>query len=142
MRERERRIDTLAHDFDLLDFLRRPYGALSAGQKTRVSLAKALLHEPEVLLMDEPTASLDPDTADRVRAYLVDYQRRAGATVLLASHNMLEVERLCQQVLMLKQGRLVDQGSPQELLTRHGRETLEQVFLDIARTPQVRAATA
>ncbi len=133
VRERRQRIKTLAQDFDLVDFLRRPYGALSSGQKTRVSLAKALLPEPEVLLMDEPTASLDPDTADRVRTYLVDYQRRTGATVLLASHNMLEVERLCQQVLMLKQGRLVDEGSPQELLRRHGRETLEQVFLDIAR---------
>ena len=97
-------------------------------------LAKALINQPELLLLDEPTASLDPDTADVMRSYLEDYQRRERATLLLASHNMAEVERLCSDVLMLKTGRLVDQGSPEDLLARYGRATLEQVFLDIART--------
>jgi ABC-2 type transport system ATP-binding protein len=97
-------------------------------------LAKALINRPELLLLDEPTASLDPDTADVMRSYLEDYQRRGRATLLLASHNMAEVERLCSEVLMLKTGRLVDQGSPDELLARYGRANLEQVFLDIART--------
>ena len=106
---------------------------LSAGQKTRVALAKALINQPEVLLLDEPTASLDPDSADWVRGYLESYQRITGATILLASHNMKEVERLCSMVLMMRQGRIVDRGSPHVLLERYGRQTLEQVFLDIAR---------
>ena len=127
------RIETLAADLDLIPFLDRPTGRLSAGQKTRVMLAKALINEPELLLLDEPTASLDPDTADVIRSYLEDYQSRRHATVLLASHNMAEVERLCSNVLMLKSGRLVDQGSPAALLQRYGRADLEQVFLDIAR---------
>ena len=114
-------------------FLRRPYGRLSAGQKTRVLLAKALINRPELLLLDEPTASLDPDTADRLRGQLQAFQAEARSTVLLASHNMQEVERLADHVLMMKQGRLVDQGSPQALLERYGRGDLEQVFLDIAR---------
>jgi ABC-2 type transport system ATP-binding protein len=130
-----RRIAGLAADLDLLAFLDRPTGKLSAGQKTRVMLAKALINRPELLLLDEPTASLDPDTADVIRSYLEDYRRRAGATMLLASHNMAEVERLCSDVLMLKAGRLVDQGAPADLLQRYGRVNLEQVFLDIARTP-------
>ncbi len=127
------RIETLAADLDLIPFLDRPTGRLSAGQKTRVMLAKALINEPELLLLDEPTASLDPDTADVIRSYLESYQSRRHATVLLASHNMAEVERLCSNVLMLKSGRLVDQGSPAALLQRYGRADLEQVFLDIAR---------
>ena len=98
-------------------------------------LAKALINRPELLLLDEPTASLDPDTADVMRGYLERYQRAHGATLLLASHNMAEVERLCSNVLMLKRGRLVDQGAPAELLRRYGRANLEQVFLDIARRP-------
>ena len=102
-------------------------------------LAKALINRPELLLLDEPTASLDPDTADVMRSYLEDYQRRERATVLLASHNMAEVERLCSDVLMLKAGRLVDRGSPPTCLQRYGRANLEQVFLDIARTPRPRA---
>jgi len=113
----------------------RAAGKLSAGQKTRVALAKALLNAPEILLLDEPTASLDPDSADWVRSMLRDYQRSRGATVLLASHNMTEVERLCDTVLIMKQGRVVDQGSPDALIARHGRETMEEVFLDIARNP-------
>lgn len=126
-------IARLASELMLEPFLKRPYGTLSAGQKTRVALAKALLNDPEVLLLDEPTASLDPDTADRMRAHLMAYRKRAGATLLLASHNMREVEQLCDQVLMLRGGRLVDQGSPAELIGRHGRADLEQVFLRIAR---------
>jgi ABC-2 type transport system ATP-binding protein len=133
--EPKRRIEQLASDLDLEGLLDRPTGRLSAGQKTRLLLAKALINEPELLLLDEPTASLDPDTADVIRGYLERYQRERHATVLLASHNMAEVERLCSNVLMLKQGRLVDQGAPAELLRRYGRANLEQVFLDIARRP-------
>jgi ABC-2 type transport system ATP-binding protein len=127
------RIEELARELDLLEFIDRPTGKLSAGQKTRVSLAKALLNRPEVLLLDEPTASLDPDTADWVRGHLEAYRKARGATVLLASHNMAEVERLCERVIMMKRGRIVDDDTPQRLLARYGRETLEEVFLDIAR---------
>ena len=127
------RIKTLAIDFDLSDILGRPAGKLSAGQKTRVALAKALLNEPRLLLLDEPTASMDPDTADTIRAYLENYQRRTDATILLASHNMSEVERLCDHVLVLKAGQIVDRGSPSKLIARFGRRTLEEVFLDIVR---------
>ena len=129
----ERRIDELAEELNLRDFLHRPAGQLSAGQKTRVALAKALINHPDVLLLDEPTASLDPDTGDEMRTLLERYRARHRTTILLASHNMAEVERLCSDVLMLKKGRLVDQGSPEELLARYGRDDLEQVFLDIAR---------
>lgn len=127
------RIAALAEALDLVSLLERPFGRLSAGQKTRVLLAKALINEPELLLLDEPTASLDPDTADQLRGYLEAYQARTRATMLLASHNMGEVERLAHHVLMLKAGRLVDRGSPAELLARYGRDDLEEVFLDIAR---------
>ena len=123
----------IAEEFRLTDLLERPYGKLSAGQKTRVSLAKALLNEPELLLLDEPTASLDPDTGDWIRTYLEAYRRRRGATILLASHNMGEVERLCDHVYMMKAGALVDSGTPVSLLEKYGRRTLEDVFLDIAR---------
>ncbi|MBN9049630.1 MAG: ABC transporter ATP-binding protein [Rhizobiales bacterium] len=127
------RIDQLASDLDLREILDRPSGKLSAGQKTRVSVAKSLLNNPEVLLLDEPTASLDPDTADWVRGHLERYCRAHNATVLLASHNMAEVERLCERVIMMKKGEIVDDDTPQQLLARYGRETLEDVFLDIAR---------
>jgi ABC-2 type transport system ATP-binding protein len=130
---RSARIAELAEELDLVAFLDRPTGRLSAGQKTRVLLAKALINDPELLLLDEPTASLDPDTADHLRGWLERYQARRGATVLLASHNMGEVERLAHEVVMLKQGRLVDRGTPAELLGRYGRDDLEDVFLDIAR---------
>jgi ABC-2 type transport system ATP-binding protein len=129
----EARIAALAKALALEDLLDRPAGQLSAGQKTRVALAKALLNEPDVLLLDEPTASLDPDTADWVRTHLEDYQRDRQATILLASHNMNEVERLCDRVIMLKQGRIVGDGSPAELLEKFGRTNLEDVFLDLAR---------
>ena len=135
------RIADLARDLQLAEFLDRKTGNLSAGQKTRVALAKALINEPELLLLDEPTVSLDPDTGDWVRSYLETYRARTGCTILLASHNMGEVERLCSQVLMLRKGRIVDRGSPQALIARYGRDTLEEVFLDIARG-KPRAAAA
>ena len=131
----EWRIEALAADLALEPFLDRPSGSLSAGQKTRVALAKALINDPELLLLDEPTASLDPDTADWVRGRLEAFRRARGATILLASHNMAEVERLCGRVLMLKQGRIVDDGSPDALIARYGRNSLEEVFLDVARAP-------
>jgi len=133
LRHLKERIESLAADLQIVDFLDRPTGKLSAGQKTRVALAKALLNEPELLLLDEPTASLDPDTGDWVRSYLENYRHRSDATILLASHNMAEVERLCSDVMMMKKGRIVDRGSPSALIARYGRDTLEQVFLDIAR---------
>jgi ABC-2 type transport system ATP-binding protein len=133
---RRERIERLAADLQITRFLDRPAGKLSSGQKTRVALAKALLNEPELLLLDEPTASLDPDTGDWVRSYLEDYRARTGATMLLASHNMGEVERLCSQVMMMKAGLIVDRGSPDELIDRYGRTNLEEVFLDIARAPE------
>jgi len=126
-------IAQLADDLDLTELLDRPTGKLSAGQKTRVSLAKALINSPELLLLDEPTASLDPDTADWVRAHLERYSRERRATVLLASHNMTEVERLCERVIIMKQGRIEDDDTPARLLARYGRHTLEEVFLDVAR---------
>ena len=129
----ERRITELAAELELEPFLHRPAGQLSAGQKTRVALAKSLINKPDVLLLDEPTASLDPDTGDWVRSWLERYQSASGCTILLASHNMGEVERLCSHVLMLKQGRAVDSGTPGDLLARYGRDDLEAVFLDIAR---------
>jgi ABC-2 type transport system ATP-binding protein len=127
------RITALAEELDLTDLLDRATGSLSAGQKTRVSLAKALINTPDVLLLDEPTASLDPDTADWVRGRLERYCRDRHATVLLASHNMTEVERLCERVIMLKSGHIEDDDTPAELLRRYGRSTLEEVFLDVAR---------
>jgi ABC-2 type transport system ATP-binding protein len=136
----ERRIGELADELDLHDFLGRPAGKLSAGQKTRVALAKALINRPALLLLDEPTASLDPDTGDLVRSWLERYRAESGCTVLLASHNMAEVERLCHQVLMMKQGRIVDRGTPDELLARYNRVDMEEVFLDIARDRQAEAA--
>jgi ABC-2 type transport system ATP-binding protein len=127
------RIAQIAGELDLVDLLDRPTGKLSAGQKTRVSLAKALLNRPDILLLDEPTASLDPDTADWVRGRLERYRAEHGATVLLASHNMAEVERLCERVIIMKQGRIEDDAPPATLLARYGRHTLEDVFLDVAR---------
>jgi ABC-2 type transport system ATP-binding protein len=130
------RITELADELDLGDLLHRPTGKLSAGQKTRVSLAKALLNRPEVLLLDEPTASLDPDTADWVRGHLERYRVERRATVLLASHNMAEVERLCERVIIMKLGKIEDDDTPAALLARYGRATLEEVFLDVARGRQ------
>ena len=129
----ERRIAALAVDLGFTDLLRRKAGQLSAGQKTRVALGKALINRPDLLLLDEPTASLDPDTGDFLRGVLESYRAESGCTILLASHNMAEVERLCDLVLMMKRGRIVDRGTPEELLRRYGRGDLEAVFLDIAR---------
>jgi len=127
------RVRAVARELDVESLLKRPTGDLSSGQRTRVALAKALLNEPRLLLMDEPTASLDPYTADWVRGFLEAYRRRTGATILLASHNMAEVERLCDQVLIMRAGTIVDRGPPDDLIARYGRRNLEEVFLDIAR---------
>ena len=127
------RIRELASDLDLDDFLDRPNGKLSAGQKTRVALAKALVNQPELLLLDEPTASLDPDTADWVREHLETYRKTHDATILLASHNMFEVERLCDRVIILKRGRIEEDDSPDGIMARYSRANLEEVFLDVAR---------
>lgn len=140
VRNAEARIAELARDLQLEDLLDRPAGQLSAGQKTRVALAKALINRPELLLLDEPTASLDPDTGDWVRTWLERYREQTGCAILLASHNMAEVERLCDHVLMLKQGKVVDEGSPAALVERFGRDDLEEVFLDIARGTRAEAA--
>ena len=136
----DRRIEEIADDMQVRPFLDRQAGKLSAGQKTRVALAKALINTPAVLLLDEPTASLDPDTADWVRSYLKDYQRATQATILLASHNMGEVERLCDDVILMQAGRLVERGSPEDLIRRFGREDMEEVFLDVARGRNRRAS--
>jgi ABC-2 type transport system ATP-binding protein len=133
VRDRNGRIAEITADLRLTDLLDRLYGKLSAGQKTRVSLAKALLNEPELLLLDEPTASLDPDTADWVRTKLASYCKERRATLVLASHNMAEVERLADRVIMLEKGRIIADETPAELIRRFGRDTLEEVFLVIAR---------
>jgi ABC-2 type transport system ATP-binding protein len=127
------RIAFIAEDLQIAPLLDRPIGKLSAGQKTRVGLAKALLNAPELLLLDEPTASLDPDTADWIRQKLKEYCRSRGATILLASHNMAEVERLADRVILLEAGRIVEDGPPKHLLKIYGRQTLEEVFLHIVR---------
>ena len=127
------RIAYIAEDLHIEPLLDRPTGKLSAGQKTRVGLAKALLNAPELLLLDEPTASLDPDTADWIRRKLREYAETRGATLLLASHNMAEVERLADRVILLHQGRIIEDETPAALIATHGRDTLEQVFLDVVR---------
>ena len=127
------RIAYIAEDLHIEPLLDRPTGKLSAGQKTRVGLAKALLNAPELLLLDEPTASLDPDTADWIRRKLREYAETRGATLLLASHNMAEVERLADRVILLHQGRIIEDETPSALIATYGRDTLEQVFLDVVR---------
>ncbi len=133
LRDVKRRMRELGEALDIAQLMKRPLGNLSSGQKTRVALAKSLLNEPELLLLDEPTASLDPDTAEWIRDYLSDYQKTTGATILLASHNMSEVEKMCDDVIMLRTGNMVDRGTPKSLIEKYGRKTLEEVFLDIAR---------
>ena len=127
------KISDLMKQLNLLEFNKRKTGELSSGQKNRVSLAKALINEPEILLLDEPTASLDPDVGDFIRTYLEDYASKKGATILLASHNMNEVERLCNEVLMMKNGKIIDKGTCNSLINKHGRKNLEETFLKILR---------
>ena len=128
------RINDIASDLDIKNFFERKTGELSSGQKNRVSLAKSLINKPEILLLDEPTASLDPDIGDFVREYLEKYKNKNELTMLLASHNMKEVERLCNKVIMMKQGKIVDEGTCEELINKHGRKNLDETFLKIARS--------
>ena len=128
------RIDELTEDLNLKDFLNKKTGELSSGQKNRVSLAKSLINKPEILLLDEPTASLDPDIGDYVRSYVQTYKSKNKVTILLASHNMAEVERLCDSVIMMKKGKIIDQGTSKEIINRHGRANLEETFLKIVRS--------
>jgi len=127
------KISELINELRLNKFLKKKTGELSSGQKNRISLAKALINDPEILMMDEPTASLDPDTGDFVRSFIEHYSSKTNVTILLASHNMNEVERLCDSVMMMKDGIIVDTGKSQELISRHGRKNLEEVFLKIVR---------
>jgi len=128
------RINELAEDLNLKDFINKKTGELSSGQKNRVSLAKSLINKPEILLLDEPTASLDPDIGDYVRSYVQSYKSKNKVTILLASHNMAEVERLCDSVIMMKKGKIIDQGTSKEIINRHGRANLEETFLKIVRS--------
>ena len=130
----ENQIEYLSNKLRLNDLLEKITGELSSGQKNRVSLAKALINDPSVLLLDEPTASLDPETGDFIRTFIEEYKKEKKISVLLASHNMDEVKRLCSSVLMMKEGDIVDKGTPNELIKKHGRKNLEEVFLKIARS--------
>ena len=129
----QNRINTLCNDLNLKEFLNKKTGELSSGQKNRVSLAKSLINNPEILLLDEPTASLDPDTGDYVRSYIENYAKKNNTTILLASHNMSEVERLCENIMMMKQGKIIDEGTCEELISKHGRVNLEETFLKLVR---------
>ena len=127
------KIANLMEQLNLLEFKKRKTGELSSGQKNRVSLAKALINDPEILLLDEPTASLDPDVGDYIRTYIEDFASKKGTTILLASHNMNEVERLCSEVMMMKKGKIIDKGTCGSLINKHGRKNLEETFLKIVR---------
>ena len=127
------KILNLMHDLNLVEFRNRKTGELSSGQKNRVSLAKALINEPEILLLDEPTASLDPDIGDYIRTYIEKFASKKKTTILLASHNMNEVERLCSEVMMMKKGEIIDKGTCDSLIKKHGRKNLEETFLKIVR---------
>ena len=128
------RINEISSDLDIKKFFSRKTGELSSGQKNRVSLAKSLINEPEILLLDEPTASLDPDIGDFIRSYIQEYKLKNKVTILLASHNMSEVERLCNSVIMMRSGKIVDNGTCKELIQKHGRKDLEETFLKLARS--------
>ena len=128
------RINEISHDLDIKSVFDRRTGELSSGQKNRVSLAKSLINKPEILLLDEPTASLDPDIGDFIRSYIQEYKTKNKITVLLASHNMNEVERLCDSVIMMKKGKIIDSGTCKELIKKHGRNNLEETFLKLARS--------
>ena len=127
------RINEISKDLKLTGFLKKKTGELSSGQKNRVSLAKSLINKPNLLFLDEPTASLDPDVGDFVRTYIEEYKSKNNITILLASHNMSEVERLCDSIIMMKSGKIVDQGASKDLISKHGRKNLEETFLKIAR---------
>jgi len=127
------KIKNLSEKLRLYEIINKITGELSSGQKNRVSLAKSIINDPSILLLDEPTASLDPETGDFVRSFLEDYQKEKEASILLASHNMAEVERLCSSVFMMNSGSIIDQGSPNELIKKHGRKNIEEVFLKLAR---------
>ena len=129
----EGKISEIMEKLNLTEFKKRKTGELSSGQKNRVSLAKALVNDPEILLLDEPTASLDPDVGDKIRTFIEDFASKKGATILLASHNMNEVERLCHEVMMMKDGKIIDKGKSSDLINKHGRKNLEEVFLKIVR---------
>jgi ABC-2 type transport system ATP-binding protein len=130
----DQRIDEMVEDLNLGDFLNKKTGELSSGQKNRVSLAKSLINKPKLLFLDEPTASLDPDIGDFIRQYLENYKSKNELTMLLASHNMKEVERLCDNIVMMKKGEIVDHGTCEQLIKKHGRSNLEDTFLKIARS--------
>ena len=127
------KISDLMKKLNLIEFRKRKTGELSSGRKNRVSLAKALINDPEILLLDEPTASLDPDVGDYIRTYIEEFASKKGATILLASHNMNEVERLCSEVMMMKNGTIIDKGTCESLINKHGRKNLEETFLKIVR---------
>ena len=127
------KIEYLCEKLRLNEFLNKITGELSSGQKNRVSLAKSIINDPSILLLDEPTASLDPETGDFVRSFLEEYQKEKKTSILLASHNMSEVERLCSSVLMMNKGSIIDQGTPNELISKHGRKNMEEVFLKLTR---------
>ncbi len=129
-----RRIDEISEDLNLNEFLDKKTGELSSGQKNRVSLAKSLINKPDLLFLDEPTASLDPDIGDFVRTYIENYKKKNSITMLLASHNMNEVERLCDYVIMMKEGSIIDEGTCENLIQKHGRKNLEETFLKLARS--------
>ena len=128
------RINEISSDLNIKDFFERKTGELSSGQKNRVSLAKSLINKPEILLLDEPTASLDPDIGDFIRSYILEYKSKNKVTMLLASHNMNEVERLCDSVIMMRKGKIIDKGTCKNLITKHGRDNLEETFLKLARS--------
>ena len=130
----DKRINEISNDLEIKNFFERKPGELSSGQKNRVSLAKSLINKPEILLLDEPTASLDPDIGDFIRSYIQDYKLKNKVTILLASHNMGEVERLCDTVIMMKKGKIVDAGTCNDLIEKHGRNNLEETFLKLARS--------
>ncbi len=127
------RISEISSDLDIKNFFNRKTGELSSGQKNRVSLAKSLINKPEILLLDEPTASLDPDIGDFIRTYIQEYKKQNKVTILLASHNMNEVERLCDRIIMMKKGKIIDKGTCESLIKKHGRNNLEETFLELAR---------
>ena len=134
IKNRKERIDEISEDLNISDFFERKTGELSSGQKNRVSLAKSLINKPEILLLDEPTASLDPDIGDFVRSYIQNYRSKNKVTILLASHNMAEVERLCDSIIMMKNGKIIDRGTCKQIIDKHGRNNLEETFLKLARS--------